>query len=299
MNAIIAEGFLQEKTDKKHIENCSGIPGVIYNFNTKSLISFQDNFNSKGDVPFVMYFDLETTAPTDNIFDPEQKKMFVVSYVLIVAFHQALNFNRIIIQRSYSHSLEELTTINYLSDDQMKFIYLQILNQLKDIAIDVSKRRCKNTMGQMFCVETTFVKKALLQWLNKKIKSQNLEINTLTKMIYEQKNPINWKKDKCVICKIPLKIEPTNYETPDDEITYGNFVIRFEHKFIRNIYTNEQIKQSIDLECLENYYRTYKKFIAISMGLLSMFNNYNKNDEVNNETSEFIEESLQMIQLMN
>ena len=35
------------------------------------------------------------------------------------------------------------------------------------------------------------------------------------------------------------------------------------------------------------------------MGLLSMFNNYNKNDEVNNETSEFIEESLQMIQLMN
>ena len=65
----------------------------------------------------------------------------------------------------------------------------------------------------MFCVETTFVKKALLQWFNKKIKSQNLETNGLTKMIYEQKNPINWK------------IEPTNYETPDNEMTYGDFVI--------------------------------------------------------------------------
>ena len=148
-----------------------GVPGVIYNFNTKSLISFQENFSSKGDLPFVLYFDFETAAPTDNIFDPKQKKMFVVSYVLIVAFHQLLNLNRIIIQRGYWHSLEELTTIKYFNNDQMKFIDLQTLNQLKDIAINVSKRKCKNTMGQMFCVETAFVKKTLLEWFNKKFKS--------------------------------------------------------------------------------------------------------------------------------
>ena len=29
----------------------------------------------------------------------------------------------------------------------MKFIDLQALNQVKAITIDVSKRRCKNTMG--------------------------------------------------------------------------------------------------------------------------------------------------------
>ena len=86
------------------------------------MISFQDSFISKGDLSIVLYFDFETTAPTDNIFDPEQKKMFVVSYVLIVAFHQALNLNRIIIQRSYLHSLEELTTIKYLNDDQKNLL---------------------------------------------------------------------------------------------------------------------------------------------------------------------------------
>ena len=78
----------------------------------------------KGDLPFVLYFDFETTAPTDNCFDPEQKKMFVVSYVLIVAFHTALilnlnpfilNLNRIIIQRTYAHSLQQVTTLDYLS----------------------------------------------------------------------------------------------------------------------------------------------------------------------------------------
>ena len=217
--------------------------------------------------------------------------MFVVSYVLIVAFHQVLNLNRITIQRSYSQSLEELITIKYLNDDQMKFIDSQTLNQLKDIAINISKRKCKNTIDQMFCVETVCVKKTLLEWFNKKLKSQNLEIPVLTKLIYEEKNSINWKKGKCVICKMSLKIEPTSFETLEDEMTYGDFVIRFEHKFIRNIYTIEQIKQSDDLKGLENYYKAYQKFISISIGLLSMFNNYNRNDEINVETSEFIDES--------
>ena len=46
-----------------------------------------------------------------------------------------------------------------MTDDQMKFIDLQILYQLKDIAIEISKRKCKNTVGQMFCIESAFVKK--------------------------------------------------------------------------------------------------------------------------------------------
>ena len=74
INVIIAINFLQGRKDRKDTENCLGVPGEIYNFNTKSLISFQGNVNSKGDLPSVMYFDFETTLPTDNIFDPEQKK---------------------------------------------------------------------------------------------------------------------------------------------------------------------------------------------------------------------------------
>ena len=50
------------------------MPGVTYNFNNQNLISYQDNFHAKGDIPFVIYFDFETTAPIDNCFDLEQKK---------------------------------------------------------------------------------------------------------------------------------------------------------------------------------------------------------------------------------
>ena len=65
--------------------------------------------------------------------------------------------------------LKELATINYLTEDQTKFIDIQILNQLKDIAIDVSKRKCKNTIAQMFCIESIFVKRTLLGWFNKNL----------------------------------------------------------------------------------------------------------------------------------
>ena len=46
------------------------------------------------------------------------------------------------------HALKGLTTLNYFTEDQKKFIDLQILNQLKDIAIDVSKRKSKKYNGE-------------------------------------------------------------------------------------------------------------------------------------------------------
>ena len=73
MNVIIVEIFLNSQIGIKNTENCARIRWVIYSFNNKNLISFEDSFGSKGDLPFAIYFDFETTAPTDNIFDSEQK----------------------------------------------------------------------------------------------------------------------------------------------------------------------------------------------------------------------------------
>ena len=83
-----------------------------------------------------------------------------MSYVVIAAFHPGLNLNRIIIQRSHVHSLKYLRTFNYLSEAQMKFIDLQTLNQLKDVALNITKKVCKNTMDQIFCIETALLKRS-------------------------------------------------------------------------------------------------------------------------------------------
>ena len=73
--------------------------------------------------------------------------MFLVSYVMIVAFNPELNLDRIIIQRSFAHSIEQLTKLNYFTQEQITFIDQSLIKILKDMAFEVAKRRCKNSVG--------------------------------------------------------------------------------------------------------------------------------------------------------
>lgn len=52
----------------------------------------------------------------------QNKKMLVMFYVLIVAFHPELNLRKIFIQKSYGHSLQQLTTIDYLTNNQILLV---------------------------------------------------------------------------------------------------------------------------------------------------------------------------------
>ena len=85
----------------------------------------------------------------------------------------------------------------------------------------------KKSIGPMFWLENALVKKTLLEWFNKRYRLQFNQISPIQKIRYEQKNPVNWKTDKCLICRFPLKVEPTNFKTPDEEMSFGDFVIRY------------------------------------------------------------------------
>ena len=73
-------------------------------------------------------------------------------------------------------------------------------------------------------------------------------------------------------------------------MSYGDFVIRYEHNFLRNIYTNEQIKESLPLKNLESHYEIFKEYIAICIGLLALLNNHNRSDYIYSVVEEFVEE---------
>ena len=140
---------------------------------------------------------------------------------------------------------------------------------LKDMAFEVAKRRYKNSIGKIFSIESALVKKTLLRWFNQKFKRQFNKNNPIQRLRYESKNPKNGEKDNCVICKFPVKLEQTNFKTPDDEMPFGDFVIRYGHKFFRNIYTDQQIKDSDHLKDLESYYEIFEEYISICIGLLA------------------------------
>ena len=64
---------------------------------------------------------------------------------------------------------------------------------IKDMNFEVSKRKCKNSIGQMFSIESALVKKALLKWFNAKFRRQFDKINPIQKLKYERQNPISWQ----------------------------------------------------------------------------------------------------------
>ena len=141
--------FIQSYKQERYTKNCSGVPGVAYNFNNQNLISYQDNFNAKGNVPFVVYFDFETTAPTFNYLDQEEQKMFVVSYVMIVAFNPKLDLDCIIIQRSFAHSIEQLKTLDLFTREQSSYVENELIKMLKG-SLKFQKENVKTALVKCF-----------------------------------------------------------------------------------------------------------------------------------------------------
>ena len=89
----------------------------------------------------------------------------------------------------------------------------------------------------MFSTEINFAGDFLIKWFNKKFKSKNLELSNGIKRKYEIENPIDWIESRCCICKFPLKINPKNFDATTEQMSYADFVIFKEHKFLRNIFS--------------------------------------------------------------
>ena len=52
--------------------------------------------------------------------------------------------DRIIIQRSFAHSTEQLTSLDYFTREQITYINRSLIKMLRDMAFEVATRRCKN-----------------------------------------------------------------------------------------------------------------------------------------------------------
>ena len=50
-------------------------------------------------------------------------------------------------------------------------------------------------------------------------------------------------------------------------MTFGDFIIRYEHKFLRNIYTKEQINYSSDIK---NFSKIYSYFNWFNINVKSL-----------------------------
>ena len=143
-SAFIAQNILEEKICGRSIYKIvQGVQALFIILTLEVFLTFEENLKYKCDVPLTAYIDFETTAPTDDCPDPENSKMYAVSYVTIFAFHPDLQLNRVIVEQSFGHSREQLWSLNYLTSEQLKFKNLPTLKQLRDCALTVSTKTKK------------------------------------------------------------------------------------------------------------------------------------------------------------
>ena len=155
---------------ENHLQHCTGCPGFVYNFNTRSLLTFEENLKYKTNIPLTAYIDFETAAPTDDCLDPENRRMFAVSYAIIFAFHPEHSLDRIIIERNFGHSLAQLCSLDYLTNEQLKCKDLTMLKQLRDCTFLVLSKSKKIAISEMFTTELKFAG-------NAKCRSRNIVLS--------------------------------------------------------------------------------------------------------------------------
>lgn len=171
--------FKKSKFDK-HVKYCSGKRVAVYKVENVNLITNKDNFKFRCNLPFAVFFDFETTTASFSALNSDKSERYPVSLVIIFAFHSKWNLERIIIERSFSHSLEKLTTVSYLSSDILENIDSVTAEQLKDCTINVNQRKEKYVIGEMCSTELKFNSDCLMKWFNRKYKSRFLEIDVLS-----------------------------------------------------------------------------------------------------------------------
>ena len=71
---------------------------------------------------------------------------------------------------------------------------------------------------------------------------------------------------------------------------YGDFIIRYEYAFLKNIFSEEQLQNSNDLKSLDSYYKTFEEFIDLSIQIYRILNNSNlKISDLSINARDFIE----------
>ena len=163
---------------EKHLVNCTQSAGIVYKIDNKSCEDF-------GDMSFVIYFDFETSAGTDLFQD---KKIYVLSYCIIIAFHPTLDIERIVVFCIFQQNQDRLVDLSHLKEQRLQFVEPVTLNQLKDTCLKVYNKECLFGLSEMFSAELKFTVELLIKWFHQTYKSRFLEIDALTRQKkYEKK----------------------------------------------------------------------------------------------------------------
>ena len=204
--------------------------------------------------------------------------MCVISYCQIYSFHPALNLDKIVIYRSFQQTPEEIFDLDNFKSEHLPFLDNVTLKQLKDAATNVlSKQKC-TSLAEPFSIELKFTIDTPKAWFNRIRKPIFFEFNCFKKTDWRKKNLVT-TETICSICDFPPDAEPEN--------GWFDHVVKAEHPFLKNIYSESEMK-SMDILDIENY----KEIFYLLLDIYHHFEVALQDGFINDEIREFMAENL-------
>ena len=89
---------------------------------------------------------------------------------------------------------------------------------------------------------------------------------------------------------MPLRPIFSSPDRPGSKRYYGDYIIRYEYKFLRNIYSQEQLNWSPQMKGLESYYEAFKSYIHHAIEIYRLLSNFNMRlRDISMEVRDFLE----------
>ena len=83
------------------------------------------------------------------------------------------------------------------------------------------------------------------------------------KRVYELAHSIDWKNGRCCLSPFPLEINPIAYDADEKNMSYADFIISKEHKFLRNIFSSHELSKTDSLKDLKTFHENFTKFLKV------------------------------------
>ena len=119
----------------------------------------------------------------------------------------------------------------------------------------------------MFRCELKFVVDICKKWAYEKFMRKSLSLDLTAKTKFKNENKL-CNDNPCVICGFdlgPAKV----YGAKPDKSSYYDFTVKKEHHFLRNIFTESELKSCPSIQNLKSYYELFEKFMWISANLVT------------------------------
>ena len=97
----------------------------------------------------------------------------------------------------------------------------------------------------------------MVNWFIDVFKPRSNNLHELKKQLFTRNNPIDWSNKRCVICNFKLAVSLNEVHDTDKLTTWYDFTVQKEHLFLRNIYSEQELKQSERIKDLKQHFEAF------------------------------------------